>query len=373
MKITGVDLTPVFSRRETGHISRHVIVRLNTDEDPVGLGEMSDVGDWGIMYDLADVQAVFETLLVGKDPLDWRPITVEAAESLRMGGAIQAGLEIALFDLIGKIKSQSIAGLFGGSLKDRLRVCYPIFRNHSAEDAQENVKRVERRIGEGQDLFRLYHGGNVDADEVFLDAVRSQWGDAFRLKSLDFSGRFKWKRVVQVFERLGQYKPIHLESVSDRMDRGGQYEIRKRIDRPISEHVSSVEQAFEFARHGYVDIFNICLCAAGGFTRALHIAQIAHAAGLSCLVGTTQELSIGVSAQAMFGSLLENLDYPADCTGGMLYEHDVVVNRVRYEKGHVIVPEGPGVGMELDGDKLEQLTHPLSTVSDPENVPDPTR
>ena len=366
MRITGVDLTPVFSRRETGDISRHVIVRLSTDEGLEGLGEMSDVGDWGIMYDLTDMRAAFETLLVGKDPLEWKPITIEAGERL-MGGAMQAGFEIALFDLIGKYRGQTIAGLFGGSLKDRLRVCYPIFRNYSAEDAQENVKRVERRMGEGHDLFRLYHGGNVDADEVFLDAVRSQWGDAFKLKSLDFSRRFKWKRVVHAADRLLQfYTPIHLESVSDIRDRDGQYEIRKRIDLPISEHISTVEQAFEFAKHRYVDIFNICLCGAGGLTRALHIAQVAHAAGLSCLVGTTQELSIGVAAQGMFGSVLENLDYPADCTGGLLYEHDVVVDRVRYEKGHLIVPEGPGVGMELDADKLAQFTYPLSSVNDPE-------
>ena len=47
MKITSVDLTPVASRRETGHLSRHVIIRMHTDEGLIGLGEMSDVNDWG--------------------------------------------------------------------------------------------------------------------------------------------------------------------------------------------------------------------------------------------------------------------------------------------------------------------------------------
>ena len=367
MKITGIDLTPVFSRRETGHVSRHVIVRLTTDEGLIGLGEMSDVEDWGLMYDLADVKGAFESLLVGKDPLDWKSITVEArSRFLRMGGAIQAGFEIALFDLIGKFRDQSVAGIFGGPLKDRLRVCYPIFRNYSVEDAEENVKRVDRRMGEGQDLFRLYHGGNVDADEVFLDAVRSQWGERFVLKSLDFSRRFPWKQTIRALQRLLPYKPIHLESVSDIRDPEGQYEIRKRVDVPISEHVHTVEQAFEFAKHRYVDIFNICLSGTGGFTTAFHIAQIAQAAGISCLVGTTQELSIGVAAQAMFGSVVENLDYPGDPTGGLLYEHDVVVERVRYENGHLIVPEGPGLGMELDSEKLAAVTHPLSSMSDPD-------
>ncbi|MBN1400820.1 MAG: hypothetical protein JXA74_08275, partial [Anaerolineae bacterium] len=80
------------------------------------------------------------------------------------------------------------------------------------------------------------------------------------------------------------------------------------------------------------------------------------------LIGTTQELSIGVAAQAMFGSLLDNLDYPSDMTGGLLYEQDVVVERVQYEGGFLLVPDGPGVGMELDEAKLAALEHPLTSL-----------
>jgi muconate cycloisomerase len=363
MKITQVDLTPVATRRETGSVSRHVIIRVQTDGGLVGLGEMSDVGDWGVMYDLTDIKAVYETLLVGKDPQDWGPVTGAARARLRMGGALRAGFELALFDLVGKIKNQSVAEVFGGSLRDKLRVCYPIFRNYSREDAEANIKRVNRRMEEGQDLFRLYQG-SVEADEIFLDGVKSKWGDRFVLKSLDFSGVHKWKRVVHAVEVLRQYyTPILLESVSDRRDLEGQLEVRRRLDLPVSEHVSTLNAAYEFARNRYVDIFNISLSGAGGFTNALHIAQVADAAGLSVLVGTTQELSVGVSAQAMFGSVVKNLDYPGDPTGGQLYERDYVKEPVRYEKGYLIVPDGPGLGMEIDEEKLAAISEPLSSVS----------
>ena len=362
MKITSVDLTPVASRRETGSVSRHVVVQFNTDEGLVGLGEMSDVGDWGLMYDLTDVKAAYEALLVGQDPLDWRIITTAAQGRLRMGGAIQAGFEIALFDLIGKIQGRSVAGVFGGPLEDKMRVCYPIFRNYSREDAEANIKRVDRRMGEGQDLFRLYHGGNIEADEIFLDGVKSNHGDKFELKSLDFSGVHKWKHVVKAIGILSQYyAPILCESVSDRRDLDGQIEVRKRIDFPVSEHVHSLNQAYEFARNKYVDIYNLCLCGTGGFTGAIQYAQVAHSAGLSVLVGTTQELSIGVAAQATFGCITQNLDYPGDCTGGQLYESDVVKNPIQYENGYVLLPDGPGLGMELDEEKIAAISEPLSS------------
>ena len=363
MKVTSVDLTPVATYRETGDLSRHVLVQFNTDEGLVGLGEMSDVHDWGVMYDLEDIKGAYESILKDADPLDWHPIVRAAGTRLRMGGAIRAGFEIALFDLIGKIQGRSVAGVFGGALTDKMRVCYPIFRNYSREDAEANIKRVDRRMGEGQDLFRLYHGGNIEADEIFLDGVKSNHGDKFELKSLDFSGVHKWKHVVKAIDTLSQYyAPILCESVSDRKDLEGQHEVRRRIDFPISEHVSSLNQAYQFAHHRYVDIYNISICGAGGLTNAIHMAQVADSAGLSVLVGTTQELSVGVAAQATFGCITGNLDFPGDCTGGQLYEKDVVKNPIRYENGYVLLPDRPGLGMELDEAKIAEVSEPLTSL-----------
>ena len=52
---------------------------------------------------------------------------------------------------------------------------------------------------------------------------------------------------------------------------------------------------------------------------------------------------------------MPNLDLPSDPTGGLMYLDDVVQERVRYEQGYLLVPEGPGLGMELDRAKLQQL------------------
>ena len=167
---------------------------------------------------------------------------------------------------------------------------------------------------------------------------------------------------MDVLRRLLCFQPMLVESVCDRRDPDGQYEVRKRVDLPISEHIHSPEMAFEFAKHRYVDIFNVSLAGCGGWMSARRVADIALAAGVSCLVGTTQELSIGVAAQAMFGATLENLDYPSDMTGGLLYQDDVVVDRVRYEDSYLLVPQGPGLGMVLDEAKLAAIEHPLSSV-----------
>ena len=362
MQITDVKATPIYSRRETGSCSPHVILELMTDEGFVGLGEMSDLGHANIKFDVRDLKASIAHALVGKDPMRWRPLCHAIQARFGGQGPLREGVEIAILDLVGKATGQSIAEVLGGTYRDRIKVCYPIFRMFDMAEVETNVARVERRMNETQDMFRLYCGGNVEADEAFLTAVRAQWGDRFLLKSLDLSGRLSWKQSMRVLDRLLPFNPILVESVCDRRDLAGQYEVRSRIKWPISEHISSTTMAFEFARNRYVDIFNVSLAGAGGFTSALQIAGIAQAAGISCLVGTTQELSIGVAAQAMFGALLENLDFPSDMTGGLLYVDDVVTERVRYEDGYLLVPDGPGVGMELDEDKLAALERPLTSL-----------
>ncbi len=365
MKITMVQLTPVLTRRETGNTNPHIIVQLHTDEGLVGVGEMSDLGHGKVKFDVRDLTESLEEVLVGQDPLHWRPLCHMIQGRYAGEGPLREGVEIAIFDLVGKVKGQSITELFGGGYRDKVKVCYPIFRMFDMAEVEPNLARVDQRMAEGQDLFRLYVGGNVEADEAFLSAVRSKYGSSFGLKSLDLSGRLSWKKAMAVLEVLLPYDPILVESVCDRRDPEGQYEVRSRIDKPISEHISSVQQAFFFAKNRLVDIFNLSLAGCGGLTAGLHMAAIAQAAGISCLVGTTQELSIGVAAQAMFGALLENLDFPSDMTGGLLYIDDVVKERVRYENGYLLVPDGPGVGMELDEDKLRELERPLSSLSIP--------
>jgi muconate cycloisomerase len=82
---------------------------------------------------------------------------------------------------------------------------------------------------------------------------------------------------------------------------------------------------------------------------------LAEALGIKMLIGTTQELSIGTVAQAHLGAAVPNLEFPSDPAGGRLYLKDVVKDRVEYEEGYLIVPEGPGLGMEIDEEKLSEV------------------
>ena len=87
--------------------------------------------------------------------------------------------------------------------------------------------------------------------------------------------------------------------------------------------------------------------------RSIALAEAAHA---SVLIGTTQELSLGTAAVAHLAAAARVLDFPSDSTGPRLYTKDVVKAPVQYIDSHLIVPEKPGLGVEVDEQVLRQMS-----------------
>jgi L-alanine-DL-glutamate epimerase-like enolase superfamily enzyme len=96
----------------------------------------------------------------------------------------------------------------------------------------------------------------------------------------------------------------------------------------------------------------------------LQLFALADSANLECLIGTTQELSIATAAQAHVGAVAPHLDYASDPVGPCLYCADVARERVRFVDGELLVPEGPGLGVEPELERIEAIRAPLSSLND---------
>jgi galactarate dehydratase (D-threo-forming) len=365
MKITNVELTLVGIPRHTGFVNKHVIVKLHTDEGLTGIGEMSDFSHLPrYALDVSDLTNGLKALLIGKNPFDMMKINNELVENFpetmyyyEKGSFIRNGIDTALYDLCGKYLGMSVSELLGGRVKDKIKVCYPIFRHRFSEEVDENMEVVRKRLEQGFDVFRLYVGKNMDADEQFLDRFSKEFGSKAKIKSFDFSHLLSWKEANLAIKRLTKYDVglEMIESPAPRNDFDGLSQIRLKVDQPISEHVWSFRQQYELIKKDAVDIFNISPIFIGGLTAARKVAYAAEVAGKDCILGTTQELSIGTAAMAHLGASLVNINHTSDPTGPELYVADVVKNKVVYENGFLHVPgrDCVGLGMELDEEKVE--------------------
>jgi muconate cycloisomerase len=365
MKIQRVQLFPVASPRQTGIANQHVIVRMETADGAVGWGEMSDLSHVPMyQFDLPELERMLNELLKGRDPRNFAKIEddlirffPDEGHMYSRSGLVRQGIDLVLHDLIGRANGVPVYELLGGKMRDRIRVCYPIFRMRSVEEVEPNLRRVEEKLAEGFDLVRVYVGANEAADIDFLGKFTDRFKGQVEIKSLDFSNLLDWRRSYRLIEIYGELAEFMLvESAAPRNDLDGLVEFRRRSRWPISEHVLHIHHGWQLLSGGSVDILNVSPYLLGGLRASLRLIALAEAARASVLIGTTQELNLGTAAVAHLGAAARILDYPSDNTGPHLYTKDVVKSPLIYENSHLVVPEGPGLGVEVDEEVLEEMT-----------------
>jgi len=362
VKLERIQLFPVVASRDTGITNQHVIVRIEA-ENAAGWGEMSDLSHVPMyQFDIAELERTLNELLRGRDASN----LVEVEDSLlrffpdeghmySRSGLVRQGVDLALHDLVARHHGIPVHELLGGRLRDRIRVCYPIFRLRSPDQVERSLYRVQEKLNEGFNLIRFYVGANLEADERFLRAFGERFGGRVEIKSLDFSNLLDWRRAWSAAERFGEIaRFMLLESVAPRNDLDGLAEFRRRSRWPISEHVQHLAHGWQLVQRGSVDILNLSPYLLGGLRASLRLVALAEAARAGVLIGTTQELNLGTAAVAQLGAVARVLDYPSDSTGPRLYTSDVVKSPVRYEAGHLMVPTGAGLGVEVDEDLLRE-------------------
>ena len=354
MKITRIEAFQIETPRYYGHVSGHVIVKVYVDDGPVGLGEASD----SRADDLGIITTRYNELLVGWDATRITEIN-ELLRAQDFGSSVSnrhlaSAIDLALYDLNGKVQGVPAYGLMGGKVRERIYCCYPIFGWQVREDFEQAAGYLQRMVDLGHNLFRYYVSGDSELDDQFLIQMQSRFGEQIRLKQIDFSGRFKdWETALHYADVLRHHEPYHFEQPS--RDLQVCVEFTKRMDLPVSLHISDLEYGYEVAERAACTVFNVA-CVSGGPTHIRRLFALAEAAGIGCLIGTDQESTLGTAAQVHLGVSMPNLDLPCDPMGPVLYTASPAKERIRAEASYLYPPDGPGLGVELDEDKMKQLT-----------------
>jgi len=365
LQITGLELTAVQTVREMGRSkpadpekasSTHVVVCLYTDADIVGLGEMSDL-NWSVSAAaLAALKARLESILVGGSPFALTALQMALAQQ-EWEHQVLCGIDIALYDVLAKALGVPLYQLFGGKVRERVPFAYPLAPCNDEADVEANLLRLERLLAQGHRAVRYYFGQVLDEDERLLREVRRRWGDVVELVALDASGRFNVSEAVEVVQRFAEFEPGLFESpVKGRHNAPVEdfLAVKEHTRLPISEHVADFAVASRLAGHGAIDVFNTGLGYAG-IAACRKVFAVAEVFGVSALMGSTVEMSIGTAARAHLAIAVPHLAFPAYMAGPLVYTEDVVVESVRYEEGRIAVPEGPGLGVVLDRERMERL------------------
>lgn len=365
--ITKVELYPIRTARRTGSVSSHVLVELRDAEGNIGWGELSDLDVYRThMPSLDALYEGIQRLVIGHDPafinglhqklrglmpFYWRDSN--AYPPFTVPGQLAAAVEMACLDITGKRLGVPVHVLFGGKLRDEIPIVYPLFGRTGLGGIPQMMEQVDDIVRDGVTQFRYYVSDLVD--DLPLVQELSARSD-IELAALDFGSKFRPKAVVGF---VGDLEDVPLvEGVAFPGDYHGLSWARSQLRCDVSEHVSSTSQAMQMLEADAVDVFNVSVVS-GGLSLAHALVQIADAAGLKTIVGTTQELGLGTAAGLHLGATLPQLEHPCDPAGPLLYAEDVLVTPLAREGGKFAVPSAPGLGVEIDRDQLERLSGSL--------------
>lgn len=359
MKITDVRLI---------YAKHYLFVHVYTDAGIVGLGE---AGNWGYLGATAAAIEKFTPYLIGKDPFRIEDFNQNFYRSVYFRGSVImsaiSAIDIALWDIKGKALGVPVYELLGGKTRDKIRVYASVM---TKETDPESLTRSYRELQDmGFNAAKIFVNGPIQTtndgmDEFFSGRIedelekvricREAVGSHFDFILEAHRGMTKPEAIAFGTE-VAQYRPMVLEDPMTPDNIDSMSEIAAKIPVPIAtgERFTNLREFEMLMRRDAAQYIRPDVCAVGGITTTKKICAAAEANDV--LVIPHNPLGpVSTAACLQICASIPNLgiqELPGFCLNGS--EDRMVKEPLRFQDGCMLIPDAPGIGVELAEDATE--------------------
>ncbi len=342
-----------------------MLVEIEAEDGTTGWGEA-----FGPARLTAAVVQHYRPRLIGADAMATEAIWQDLYNSLRDHG--QKGLpiealsavDIALWDLKGKLLGLPVHRLMGEPLRQRVQAyATGFYRKRGGQFLDNLVAEAHQRVGEGFGAIKLKLGFGIDDDIALCHAVRAAVGPGIGIM-VDANHAYDATAAIRLGRRIEELDIAWFEEPVPPEDLAGYAEVKAALRIPIAGGEA------EFTRWGFrpliagrlVDVLQPDICAAGGLSETRKIADMASAFGVRVnphVWGTGVGLAAALQLLAVLPHNPPGLHPLEPLLEFDQSEHPIrmaVLNAPIVQRdGWVRIPEGPGLGIEIDRAALEQF------------------
>ncbi len=338
-------IAPYQSRYRAASSTKAVLFRIETDEGHVGWGEAPQV------Y-LGDQMTGREAIELRPKLIGFDPMAIEALYT-DLGldqGYVQSGVEMALWDLVGKICGQPLYRLLGGPYRSdiELAACMGI-------RPYDEAGAIARQYVEmGFTTMKCKAGRDPEEDLTMVRGIRDAVGDRLELR-IDPNTGYAPETCLQLCKDLEPYRlqyfeqpmPAHLIDDSAR--------IRRMTTTPLAlnESVTTMAVVREILDKKAADVLLPDTYQCGGIWAVKLICDVAASAGVPCVMHCAHDLGPKTAAMLHLAACTPNMPLANDCTYYGL-EEDILTEPFQIVRGRIRVPERPGLGIEVDLEKVRK-------------------
>lgn len=337
------------------------IVEVETDNGLIGLGEMGGGGE--------SAEAVFramKTYLVGHDPArleEMRFLIANPTASLYNNRTqVLAALEFACLDILGQAWGVPVCDILGGRLRDRVRfAAYCFFRYPNPDTGAGEVRTIDQVVENAAALKKRYgfqtlkiKAGVFHPDyelEIYRAVAASFPGDSLRF---DPNAVWSTEQAIRFGQAIEGLNNDYLEDPVFGLN--GMRRTRQMMRVPLATNtvVVNFEQLAANARDTAVDVILLDTTFWGGIRACVKAAAVCETFQLGIAVHSSGELGIQLATMLHLGAVLPNVTFAADAHYHHLSDDIIQGGLMQYENGSIAVPQGPGLSVKLDREKVRE-------------------
>ena len=328
-----------------------VVVQVDTDEGITGIGEASasvcpeaveasvrQMGAQVVGADPFQVEGFYQRVFRGR----WQFYRT-------FGHAAAVGIEMALWDVIGKATGQPVCRLLGGPLHDRIDHFFWVQRKYPARMAEEARGGRE----EGYTVFYVKVGIDPRGDLEAVEAVRTGAGPDARLR-VDANGSWSPAEAVRLIREMDRYHLDFVEQPVSILDLESLVDIRRTTGVPVCLDQGALTQweVLDALRRRAADYICAEPARYGGLLEFKKVCSLAEMSNVRVCRHAGPELGIMSAASMQVCATAANLA-AGNQTWARMLDDDIIVENLRvFDRGSLEVPRAPGLGVSLDLEKL---------------------
>ncbi len=360
LKITGVDIHPMdLAIKEPFKIAvgtitaaNDILVRVRTDAGLIGIGEACPAppitGE--TQASCLAVARDIRTIIVGRDPTAIESLVGSLGPFLHTAPSVVAAYDMALYDLVGQMAGLPVFRLLGGD-----KASFETDRTVSLAPAAAMAAKAKAFLDRGFRTIKVKVGQDPAEDIDRVAAVRDAVGPEAKIR-IDANQGWSVPQAVWALRRMEPFRVQFAEQPVVAWDLAGLKAVKDESPIPVmaDEACFRPDDALKLVKAEACHYINIKLMKAGGIFNSVKISHVAESANVACMVGCMNESRIALTAAAHAVASQRNIVF-ADLDGNEEHVADPVVDGMAVRDGMILLPEKPGLGVDIDPAFLKTL------------------
>lgn len=381
MKITGLKTYRISLPRRRVHTWAgnhtpigygYIILRLELEDGTVGWGEAQVLKDWGGEFGSRygespqTAKVVIEELLaphlIGEDARQIELLHARMDKFVRGYPYAKAAVDVALHDAVGKLYNVPVYQLLGGLFRRDI----PLAHSIGLMDVEIALIEAQQVVDEGITTLKVKVGIDAERDIQLVRRLRKTLGPDVNLRVDANQGYRTWKEALRVTRIMADENIWYMEQPCEGLENMARVAQNTEVPIMADESAWTAHDVLRLLQFQAAEMISVYYTKPGGLMKSKKLLAVAEAGGLRCDINGSGEMGIGNAANLHLAASSAVIDLPGTIPvtstaeiirtqiAGHTYLDDIIRTPFEYHDGHLRVPDGPGLGIEVDEAKLEQ-------------------